>query len=426
MPRLAAFFIVFVIVTFISVGWVFDQIYNSVVPAKTNDEFSVFHDLIHNIATSLEDNQNLEAYIQRWNVTGEFKLEIIDAETLLIPSELSKTFYAGEPLLLEMEMGLTLYKYLPYQNRILGLSHSELSYDNLSDDEKERWKLIFNLIFYGIIIAVILVWMYPLIARLILLRNAAMRFGDGELDSRIQVGGVSYIGDIEKEFNRMANRIQQLIGDNKLLSRAVSHELKTPIARLRFGLDMLADAKSEETKKDYFDRLGDDLDEMQSLVEELLSYARLDESNVSLKSELVDLNEVVRSVVLPYEYSEIQIANRLAQSLPRISGDRFYIVMLLNNIIKNAVKYAEEKVEITSCVTDQWVIIDISDDGIGIPENERSEVMRPFFRGERSIKLGSHGMGLAIAKRISEWHDAKITILDSTLGGAKFQIALKL
>ncbi len=425
MLRLAALFVAFVVVTVIGVGWIFDQIYSSITPAKTNDEFSIYQDLIRNVASSLKTDENLDQHIQNWNQQGQFKLELIDAETLLIPTELSNTFYTGDPLLLEMKMGLTLYIYLPDHNRILGLSHPELSYKNNNDLERNYWKLIFNLTFYGIIIAIILIWMYPLITRLIILRKAAIRFGEGNLDSRINLAGLSYIGDIEKEFNRMANRIQGLVGDNKLLSRAVSHELKTPIARLRFGLEMLAEAKDETAQKKYFERLGEDLDEMQSLVEELLSYARLGESSISLKTKTIDLNDIIQSIVSPYKHSEITLLNGTEESLPKIVGDPFYITILLSSIIKNAAKYADKTVKISSFTKSENLYIIIEDDGIGIPENERNEVMRPFFRGEKSIKLGSHGMGLAIAQRIAKWHEANIQISDSNLGGAKFTIEFK-
>ena len=88
-----------------------------------------------------------------------------------------------------------------------------------------------------------------MVRRLLILSNVAKAFGEGDLNQRVKKGSVSYISDLENEFNHMANRIQTLVEDNKLLGNAVSHDLRTPLARLRFGIDALAETSDESVRE---------------------------------------------------------------------------------------------------------------------------------------------------------------------------------
>lgn len=133
--------------------------------------------------------------------------------------------------------------------------------------------------------------------RLLLLRQKANAFGAGDLSVRIPQGAVSYIADIEQEFNRMAQRIESLVYDNKLLSRGLSHDLRTPIARLRFGLDVLEEAELSPAQRKTIAHLNRDLVAMESLVEILLSYSRMGQAKIAFKPALVNLQQWVADIV---------------------------------------------------------------------------------------------------------------------------------
>jgi len=114
--------------------------------------------------------------------------------------------------------------------------------------------LILTLLFYGAVVSLILLWLYPLVRRIQRLTVSAKYFGEGEFSERISTKPSSQLYGIESEFNRMAQRIQDLLADNKLLSTAVSHDLRTPLARLRFGVDALSEQLNSESQQDYINR----------------------------------------------------------------------------------------------------------------------------------------------------------------------------
>lgn len=422
MQRLAASLVILVTATVIGLGWLFDFLYIKVSPnAEGQDDVTFYRHLISDASEGLVNEHQLEHFMAHWKDNKHFIFEINELDVFPVPSEVKSDFLSGEPLILETESGVTVHAYLPELNKVLSLNHDALRYSG-GQGQTSFLPLLFTLFFYIAITALILIWLYPLITRLLLLRKAAKDFGDGDLDRRIQVGRMSYISDIEREFNRMASRIQELIGDNKLLSRAVSHELKTPIARLRFGLDMLADAESIEQQRRHFEGLQEDLDEMQSLVEELLGFARLDSARVNVEYEYVSLDPMLQELLKPYKKSALEVSYSCQYDDAVVRGDKFYLNMLVNNIVKNAVKYAEHRVLVSLFLQNGKPVISVEDDGPGIPINEREDVMQPFYRGIKSKKAGSHGMGLAIVKRIAEWHELKVVIAESQLGGAKLLV----
>ena len=293
-------------------------------------------------------------------------------------------------------------------------------------DEKTPLRLIFTVLFYLGILALILLWLTPLVKHLIDLRETAKAFGQGDLNKRISVGSVSYINDIETEFNHMAHRIQTLVTDNKLLSSAVSHDLRTPLARLRFGIDTLAEEADPLIRGKYQARISHDLTEMEALVETLLNYARMDQSMVTLEKSSIDLAEVMNQCVESISPKEKRLNVEINTANTTIVGEKRYLLMLVNNLLQNGLRHAKNSVQISVKSIHNKVVLAVEDDGEGIPENEREKVIKPFIRGRNAQTSQGYGMGLAISKRIVDWHEGSLEISQSkTLGGAKLQITFQ-
>ena len=197
-------------------------------------------------------------------------------------------------------------------------------------DEKTPLSLIFTVLFYLGILALILLWLTPLVKHLINFRETAKAFGQGDLNKRISVGSVSYINDIETEFNRMAYRIQTLVTDNKLLSSAVSHDLRTPLARLRFGIDTLAEEADPLIREKYQARISNDLTEMEVLVETLLNYVGMDQSMVTLEKSSINLAEVMNQCVESISPKEKQLNVEINTVNATIVGEKRYLLMLIS------------------------------------------------------------------------------------------------
>ena len=280
-------------------------------------------------------------------------------------------------------------------------------------------------LFYLLMMLLMLAWLYPLLRRLLKLRLVAKAFGEGDLTQRVDVSSVTYIRDLETEFNHMAQRIESLVNDVKLLSSAVSHDLRTPLARIRFGLDTLAEEDDPRLRQRFEQRISDNVDEMVELVETLLNYARLDQAMVNLEKRSTALSPIISSCINNKVLDDMEIVFEKKDDLC-VFGDPAYLIILISNLLQNALNYASNRVIITIESNDHTVMLTVSDDGAGVDVNEREQIIKPFIRGndsEQSIK--GYGMGLAIVTRILQWHQGSLNINDSDeLGGAEFCVTL--
>jgi two-component system OmpR family sensor kinase len=268
---------------------------------------------------------------------------------------------------------------------------------------------------------------------------SAKKLGEGDLSARITPSVISHIKDIELEFNRMAQRIEELVSDISLLSSAISHEMRAPLAKLQFGLDALREEDNEETRRIYQDRLDKVIGDMTHLIDTLLKYARLDRSIAQLPKDEVDLLEfctkMIASVVTQENstegdsnFAKTGITINARNPFYIVKGDAFYLNLLLENLLANAAKYGKGKILISLDQSDSKILLSVEDNGPGIAEQFKQNIFKPFIRGEetkseneaqRTSQKG-YGLGMALVKRIADLHGVEIEITQSeTLGGAK-------
>ncbi len=420
MKKLSLSLIVITLISIVMLGWAIDKLFEQLAVDQQQDIIGHYQTIGQQLASTIDISNDAELFITTWNQLDKNQLSLTAQGAFPLPDELISDFKDGKPLVLRSEQNLSFHYWLPKQNSILTFTPQELI--NLIDNESTN--LALTVLFYLGIVLVIALWLTPLIRRLQLLRRSAMAFGDGQFQRRIKLSKSSFIADIEAEFNRMADKIESLIADNKLISSAVSHDLKTPLARLRLGIDVLEDCQDETTRTKYIERLNSDIDEMQSLIEVLIGYARLEQALIKLDKSPIDLVEVVTHLQQHYQQQgfDFKIEIALSKKSMMIAGDRHYLRMLLQNILQNSFNYFQQAIKVKISDSTDQITLDIHDDGPGIPESIRDDVVKPFIKSESS----GHGLGLAIAERIAEWHKAKLTIADSKeLGGAQIQIAFK-
>ena len=273
-----------------------------------------------------------------------------------------------------------------------------------------------------------LIWARPFWLKLKKISIAAQAFGRGEFAARVDLSRRSALSPLATTFNDMAGRIQQLINSHKELTRAVSHELRTPISRIRFSLEMAHAAGGEPDRLHYLAEIGQDVDELDSLVSELLIYARFDRETPDLdqKEQLLSpwLVNTVRAAKT--EFSQTTCTCRIAPDAEAIKAQiapRF-LARAITNLIYNAAKYAKRQVVVSLEKKDQDCLIHVDDDGPGIPEEDRERIFEPFVRvdSSRDRDTGGHGLGLAIVKRIVALHRGRVWVARSPLGGARFTI----
>jgi two-component system OmpR family sensor kinase len=228
----------------------------------------------------------------------------------------------------------------------------------------------------------------------------------------------------------MAQRIENLVADVKLLSSAVSHDLRTPLARIRFGIDTLKEEDNPILRRSFEEKISNNVDEMTSLVETLLSYSRLEQTMLDIKKKPVNLSQLIRQCVNSHKTEGVNI--HFHQSIDNINilADENYINMLVNNLLTNAINYGEGEVLISLKLKHELkkdcIELIIADNGDGIQTEHCEKIFLPFVRDNHSLKkVKGHGVGLAIVKRVIEWHHGSICINRSIeLSGAEFVVQL--
>lgn len=261
------------------------------------------------------------------------------------------------------------------------------------------------------------------------LEGAATQIASGSLATRVPTRGADSVGRLATAFNHMAEQLQHLLTIQREMVRAVSHELRTPVARLRFGLEMIADAQTSSARQKYMDGMDSDIQELDRLVDEMLTYSRLEQGEPALKFQQVDLDALLDKVLCeqaPLRPSiQLQCGTQPAAEPALVDGELRYLHRALQNLVSNAVRHAETRVRVSYRVQGEQCRIDVEDDGPGVPEADWERLFTPFLRldDSRTRASGGHGLGLSIVRRIIYWHAGRALIGRSeSLGGACFSL----
>ncbi len=271
-------------------------------------------------------------------------------------------------------------------------------------------------------------WLLPVWRDLKRLDQSVVRFGNGDLNARL--GGLkgSALLPLANTFNSMADQMQRLIRSKKELTSAVSHELRTPIARLRFGIDMLEESMDPEDRARHLTGMQGDISELEELVEELLSYARLDRENPALLFERIAMQpwfeKLIEAAKAEMGSLELTLIFTPSNEADPVDIESRLMARAVNNLLRNARRYARQRIQLSYEQNTGVCRVRVDDDGPGIPPEERERIFEPFARlnVSRDRDSGGVGLGLAIVKRIALWHGGRTWIETSQLGGACFVI----
>jgi two-component system sensor histidine kinase RstB len=265
------------------------------------------------------------------------------------------------------------------------------------------------------------------------LEAAATRIAKGSLETRVPARGADSVGRLASAFNGMAEHLQQLLAIQRELVRAVSHELRTPVARLRFGLEMIGSATTPQALEKYREGMDHDIEDLDKLVDEMLTYARLEQGSPALTFQRIDLDALVNQVIeeLAPLRAEVTVQRGLCLSAADNDGawveaEPRFLHRALQNLVSNAMRHARSNVTVSYQVGQLRCRVDVEDDGPGVPESAWERIFTPFLRldDSRTRASGGHGLGLSIVRRIIHWHDGRALINKSkSLGGACFSLS---
>ena len=266
---------------------------------------------------------------------------------------------------------------------------------------------------------------FPLERKLQLIQVGVNEVSKGNLDVQVQVIGQDEIARLSATFNAMTEHIKRLIESQRELTRAVSHELRTPVARIRFAVDMLADTDDEDSRQMQRDYIDEDIESLNGLIDEILTYAKLEEGSPKLDLESVNLKELIEQIERETNAlgKSIRIVAKTPASKVTAIADRRYLHRVIQNLAGNALRYAESTIIISGGVKKGNAWISVEDDGHGIPEEDREKVFIPFSRldDSRTRASGGYGLGLSIVSRIAFWFNGGMKVDASPdLGGARF------
>lgn len=266
---------------------------------------------------------------------------------------------------------------------------------------------------------------FPLERKLQLIQSGITKVREGKLNTKVKVVGEDEIAHLAATFNSMTEHIRRLIESQRELTRAVSHELRTPVARIRFAVDMLADTDDYDDRMSQRDYIDQDIESLNGLIDEILTYAKLEEGSPKMDWEDVDLQELVSQIVRETNALGKSITVKVGnmQKGAFAQADRRYLHRVLQNLAGNATRYAESTIIISAGLEKNEAFISVEDDGQGIPEKDREKVFIPFARldDSRTRASGGYGLGLSIVSRIAFWFNGRMSVDESpTLGGARF------
>jgi signal transduction histidine kinase len=250
------------------------------------------------------------------------------------------------------------------------------------------------------------------------------KIGLGDLNYRIPEGKKDELGDLTRAFNKMVQRIREILHARDQLLIDVSHELRSPLTRIRVALEFLPDSKN----KSY---ITNDINEIEIMITEILESERLNGKYGKLILEETDLVQLVRDTLKTFDNCLPGISLKLPDSPIVIPIDRRRMQIVIKNLLDNACKYSQKDsapVAIQLETTPDHSILTIIDDGIGIPEEEISYIFEPFYRVDRSRskKTGGYGLGLSLCRKIIEAHGGTIAMENNPDRGTKVIIKLNL
>ncbi len=280
--------------------------------------------------------------------------------------------------------------------------------------------------FFSVLAAAAAIW--PLLRQVREHNRIARQLARGNFAVRTSTREGDVLNSIGKALNQLADRMNQVLSDERDLLRTVAHEVRAPIARMRFRVEKIQRQANTPLRQEC-DGLDSDLRQVNELFEELLTYVAFDEfdhERPTLQPETFDAYARVVAVVDEVTATEetVSVTVHEPQPRPTVMANPKLFERAVTNLLLNALSYGGSKVDVYIREFSRDVIIDVQDRGPGIAEDDRPKVIRPFVRLGKKKTRGT-GLGLAIVSRIMALHEGRLHILDAPTGGASIQLAWK-
>ena len=247
------------------------------------------------------------------------------------------------------------------------------------------------------------------------LTRAATAIGRGELPPPVVETGPAEVRTLSRAFNQMTTDLQRTDADRALLLAGVSHDLRTPLARIRLGVEMLDDKTDAGLRQG----MVQDVEDIDTIIKQFLDFARITSEPVEMS--VADINELVRAVTERYARDGKHVTARCGV-LPAVKLQPVAVQRLLTNLVDNALRHGGAEVEIQTAADRGLIRLSVMDRGPGIPATETERMLQPFTRLNEARSTAGSGLGLAIVDRIAKLHGGTVQLLAREGGGLEARV----
>ena len=430
MRRLYFSIIVAVIGSLFLISWGLDSLVANHVEHEDSSDIILYKQLLEGLSKELNNTPNnaVEERVVNFKNNYGVQVSLKLANNVALPQSILAQLTEPGGLLLASDNSPYLLKTLvQHPNFLLQIQlPSEL-------EDARPFDIILTSILYIGVCSIIILWLLPLTRRLYILTSIAEQIGQGNLALRVPTSKYSYIRSFEKSFNQMASQIEKLVTDNKILARSLSHDIRTPMSCLRFGVEAALTTTDVDKKNTYIRRMESELTRMEEMTSVFLEYAGMERQGFNLKKEVINLNDFLFNITQDFqslaEQYNIILTFHPSEKEFNANIDEYWCQRAIQNLISNAVQYAKKQVHLTIQYQTNMVDITVSDDGKGIQEDKADVIFDPFVKldSNRTRENGHFGLGLAICSKIMAWHQGRIYAKNSVhYGGASFTLSFPL
>ncbi|HET9863962.1 MAG TPA: ATP-binding protein [Steroidobacteraceae bacterium] len=292
------------------------------------------------------------------------------------------------------------------------------------DAPSEGWLArLLPVLFYASILLIVGLWLKPLLTDLRVLTEASQKFASDYREPLDTARRTTQVRSLARNLDDMSARVSQLIQSQKEMTAALSHEMRTPLARVRFAVAVL-EGEVDERLHLQLRAVSKDVQQIDDLISDMLDYARLDHPGLRMDCQTVPVEPWLKQVLssCPPHTRSVHVRHDGVDTLwmePRL------MALALSNLLANALRYARRSVIVEVARGQGTCRLVVEDDGEGIPEMHRASVFHAFTRLDtsRNRDTGGFGLGLAIVARIAALHRGRVTAASSaSLGGARFAL----
>ncbi|KGJ98052.1 ATP-binding protein [Thalassotalea sp. ND16A] len=396
--QFARLYVLIVLLAFLII-YLFGQIYNNLM--KPPESYSL-------------DVQQIFAHVGEPS-NPQIQLKQVARNTIAMPARLESMLEQGEVIEIADEQGFVYFYQLLGPKTLYQMGPISLGDDNGQNDD-----FYFVILFYSALGLLVLGFIWPLFKDLAKLQQQAIAFGEQPNSIDSEISPSSNIYPLARAFEKMSHQIVNTMQMHQDLSRTIAHEIRTPLARMKFLAEIIA-PMIEKTQQQ---RLLADIGEIQQMMDEYLSFERLEHKHYLMAKEKVNVEQFFSEMSAKLDYYPSRIQVNLQSTVKQAYFNEQAMNRALQNLINNALRYANNRVDVCFSIVNNICILEVSDDGPGVGQ-EAKKLIQPFVRKESQgdCKTG-YGLGLYIVRKILIWHQGELELDNSpSLKGAKVTLS---